>query len=97
MHTVQLKQTIKAKITGRMAYIVVSCDSFNILGENQSEEVDDDYDYELIARNNVFSQAPKIDFRYETKPIKVMLYWWVEQCVLILHRECYRTLQLSLR
>ena len=77
--------------------------------------------YEQIARNDGFSRAPEIDFRYETKARKVMvdfkfdalyryvsiesllisgeqkkltrnLYWWVEQCVPTLHRECYRSL-----
>ena len=38
-----------------------------------SEEVDDDNDYELIARNDGFSRAPEIDFRYETKARKVMV------------------------
>ena len=42
MHTVQLKPTIKAQISGRMAYIGISdCDCFSILGENPSEEVDE--------------------------------------------------------
>ena len=77
--------------------------------------------YEQIARNDGFSRAPEIDFRYETKARNVMvdfkfdalyryvsiesllksgeqkkltgsLYWWVEQCVPTLHRECYRSL-----
>ena len=39
----QLKPTIKVQISGRMASIGISdCDRFSILGENPSEEVDDD-------------------------------------------------------
>ena len=48
------------------------CDRFSILGENPSEEVDDD-DYEQIARNDGFSRAPEVDLRYETKARKVMV------------------------
>ena len=51
------------------------CDRFSILRENPSEEVldYDNYYYEKIARNDGFSRAPKIDFRYETKARKVMV------------------------
>ena len=50
-------------------------DRFSILWENPAEE--DDYDnyyyYEFIARNDGFWRAPEIDFRYETKTIKVIV------------------------
>ena len=50
------------------------CDHFSILGEIPSEEVDEDYYYyKKIARNDGFSRAPEIDFRYETKAKKVMV------------------------
>ena len=40
-----------------------------------SEEVDDydNYYYEFIVRNDGFSRAPEIDFRYELKARKVMV------------------------
>ena len=45
MHTVQLKPTIKAQISGRMACIGISdfvTASVAIFGQNSSEEVDTD-------------------------------------------------------
>ena len=49
------------------------CDRFSIRGVNLFEEVDDDTDFEYIARSDGFSRVPKIKFRYETMARKVMV------------------------
>ena len=69
------------KSTNLVAFIGISdVVTASILRENPSEEVDDYdnyyyyyYSYEYIARNDIFSRAPEIDFRYETKARKVMV------------------------
>ena len=78
VHTEKLKP--KGLISGKLVSSDISHVAFAsvLLGENQSEEVDD-YDnyyyyyYEFIARNDGFWRAPEIDFRYEIKARKVMV------------------------
>ena len=53
LDTGQLKLTIKAQISERMASVGLS-DHFSILGENLSEEVYDDYDNYYYNRKNIY-------------------------------------------
>ena len=66
---------IKGQISGKLVSSGISHVEFAsvLLRENPSEEVDDydNYYYEYSARNDIFSRAPEIDFRYELKARKV--------------------------
>ena len=68
VHTEKLKP--KGHISEKLVVISHVAFALVLLGENPSEEVDD-YDnyycYEFVARNDCFSRAPEIDFRYELK------------------------------
>ena len=78
VHTVKLKPIIKAQISGKFVTMWYKWCSghFSTHRENPSEEVDyDNYYYESIARIDDFSRAQEIDFRYETKARKVMVYF----------------------
>ena len=72
MHTVQLKPTIKAQISGRMASIGLS-DVVTASVYFEKTRLKMMISYEEIARNDGFSRAPEIDFHYETKARKVMV------------------------
>ena len=68
------------KSSGRKASIGISdVVTISVYSEKTRMKVDDDendncyYYYESIARNDGFSRAPEIDFRYETKARKVMI------------------------
>ena len=58
------KSIINAQISGKLVTSGIS---------NVATALSDCYYYEKIARNDVFSWAPEIDFRYETKARKVMV------------------------
>ena len=70
MHIVQLKPTIKVKISGRMASIGISD---VVTASVYPEKTHLENDYEQITRIYGFRRAPEIDFRYETKARKVMV------------------------
>ena len=84
VHVVQLKPMVKVQISGRMASIgisdVVTTSLYSyktcikkLIMMMKMIIIIYYYYHELIARNDGFSRAPEIDFRYETKARKVVV------------------------
>ena len=69
MHRAQLKPTIKAQISGRMACIGIS----DVVTASVYLEKTRLKKLIMIILYDCFSRAPEIDFRYEIKARKVMV------------------------
>ena len=74
VHAVQLKPTIKVQISGRMASIGISdVVTASVYSEKTHMKKLMMMKMIIIRRNDGFSRAPEIDFRYEIKARKVMV------------------------
>ena len=57
--------------------------------EIKARKVMVDFKFDALYQLSLHKEPPEVGL---VKKLTGSLYWWVEQCVPTLHRECYRTL-----